>query len=87
MEFLGFYGANSVPRLSVKFLTEFVTKSFFQPMKKRAASVRALPYQFTDFAIGPGDFIYTVTSTNESAVKGQVKSLIRAVRTFLKERL
>ena len=74
MEFLGFYGANSVPASVGEILTEFVTK-LFSTNEKRAASVRALPYQFTDFAIGPNDFIYTVTSTNESAVKGQVKKL------------
>lgn len=84
MEFLGFYGANSVPASVGEILTEFVTK-LFSTDEKRAASVRALPYQFTDFAIGPNDFIYTVTSTNESAVKGQVKKLNPGGKDVLKK--
>jgi hypothetical protein len=75
MEFLGFYGANAVAVSVGDALKNFINK-IFSTDEKRAASVRALPYQFTDFVVGPNDFVYTVTSVSgtESA-KGQVKRL------------
>jgi len=75
MEFLGFYGANTVA-VSVGDVIKNFINNIFSTDEKRAASVRALPYQFTDFAVGPNDFIYTVTSTSggETPV-GQVKRL------------
>ena len=75
MEFLGFYGANTVAVSVGDALKNFITK-IFSTDEKRAASVRALPYQFTDFVVGPNDFIYTVTSASGTNVaKGQVKRL------------
>lgn len=75
MEFLGFYGANSVAVSVGDAIKNFINK-IFTTNAKRAASVRALPYQFTDFAVGPNDFIYTVTSAAGTAVQtGQVKRL------------
>lgn len=75
MEFLGFYGANTVA-VSVGDVVKNFINNIFSTDEKRAASVRALPYQFTDFAVGPNDFIYTVTSTSGAeTATGQVKRL------------
>lgn len=75
MEFLGFYGANTVAVSVGDAIKNFINK-IFSTDEKRAASVRALPYQFTDFAIGPNDFVYTVTSAaGKDTPKGQVKRL------------
>lgn len=75
MEFLGFYGANAVAVSVGDAIKSFINK-LFSTDEKRAASVRALPYQFTDFAVGPNDFIYTVTSTSGTDTpKGQIKRL------------
>lgn len=75
MEFLGFYGANTVA-VSVGDAIKNFINNIFSTDEKRASSVRALPYQFTDFVIGPKDFVYTVTSaSSELNPKGQVKRL------------
>lgn len=75
MEFLGFYGANTVA-VSVGDAIKNLINKIFTTDEKRAASVRALPYQFTDFVVGPNDFVYTVTSTSGTETpKGQVKRL------------
>ena len=75
MEFLGFYGANTVA-VSVGDAIKNLIGKIFSTDAKRAASVRALPYQFTDFVVGPNDFIYTVTSVSgDKAPKGQIKRL------------
>jgi len=75
MEFLGFYGANAVAVSVGDAIKNFINK-IFSTDEKRAASVRALPYQFTDFVVGPNDFVYTVTSTSGTETPtGQVKRL------------
>jgi len=75
MEFLGFYGANTVA-VSVGDAIKNLINKIFTTDEKRAASVRALPYQFTDFVVAPNDFVYTVTAaSDDSASKGQVKRL------------
>ena len=75
MEFLGFYGANTVAVSVGDAVKNFINK-IFSTDEKRAASVRALPYQFTDFVVGPNDFVYTVTSASGTETpKGQVKRL------------
>lgn len=75
MEFLGFYGANTVAVSVGDAIKNFINK-LFTTDEKRAASVRSLPYQFTDFVVGPNDFVYTVTSTAGSeTARGQVKRL------------
>lgn len=75
MEFLGFYGANTVAVSVGDAIKNFINK-IFSTDEKRAASVRALPYQFTDFVVGPNDFVYTVTSVSGTETpNGQVKRL------------
>lgn len=85
MRFLGFYGANTVAVSVGDLLKSFIT-DLFSTDAKRASSIRALPYQFTDFAVGPNDFIYTVTSTsNEVTSVGQVKKLNPGGKDVLKK--
>lgn len=76
MEFLGFYGANTVALSATDAISNFV-KKIFSNDEKKAASVLALPYQFNDFVVGPKDFIYTVTGyTGDKGLShGQVKRL------------
>ncbi len=75
MKFLGFYGANTVAVSVGDAIKNFINK-LFTTDEKRAASVRALPYQFTDFVVGPNDFVYTVTSASGTeTARGQVKRL------------
>lgn len=60
MEFLGFYGANTVTSSVLDVIYSFV-KKLFSNDEKVASSVLALPYQFTDIVVGPKDFIFTAT--------------------------
>ena len=84
MEFLGFYGANTVAVSVGEVVKNFIT-NIFSTDAKRAASVRSLPYQFTDFALGPNDFVYTVTSTADDKTSvGQVKRLNPGGKDVLK---
>lgn len=85
MEFLGFYGANTVAA-SVGDVIKGLINKVFTTDEKRAASIRSLPYQFTDFVVGPNDFIFTVTSTNDGDIpKGQVKRLNPGGKDVLKK--
>lgn len=76
MEFLGFYGANTVALSATDAISNFIT-NIFSNDEKKAASVLALPYQFNDFVVGPKDFIYTVTGDTgaKGLSYGQVKKL------------
>ena len=72
MEFLGFYGANTVKASAMDILQNIFNKFFSNDIKK-GSSVLALPYQFNDMVVGPQDFIYTATgTTGESQQSGQI---------------
>ena len=72
MEFLGFYGANTVKATAKDVLKNLFDKFFSNDIKK-GSSVLALPYQFNDMVVGPQDFIYTATgTTGESQQKSQI---------------
>ena len=73
LEFLGFYGANTVPVTVLDFLTGLVEDLFANDVKK-GASALALPYQIVDLAVGSEDFIYTATGrqTKLYTMTGQV---------------
>lgn len=66
MEFLGFYGANTVKATAADVLKNIFNKFFSNDIKK-GSSVLALPYQFNDMVLGPQDFIYTATGTTGSS--------------------
>lgn len=60
MEFLGFYGANTVPATVLDVLSNLMDRLFSNDTKK-SQEVLSLPYQFVDMVVGPDDFIYTAT--------------------------
>ena len=75
LEFLGFYGANSVEITVTQFITN-LWKKITLTDAKREVSVSRLPYQFVDLYVDKNDFIYTATGITGSAVqKGQIKQL------------
>ena len=72
MEFMGFYGANTVKATVGDVVQKFIDKIFSNDTKKGSA-VLALPYQFNDLVVGVDDFIYTTTgNTGDSSQTGQV---------------
>lgn len=73
LEFLGFYGANTVPASVIDVLSNFFGNLFSNDAKRDASTLR-LPYQFVDMVVGPNDFIYTVTGRQSLTViaTGQV---------------
>ena len=73
MEFLGFFGANTVALSATDVIGNFI-KGLFSNDEKKAASALSLPFQFNDFVVGPKDFVYTVTGEKDVAT-GQVKKL------------
>ena len=73
MEFLGFFGANTVALSPTDVISDFI-RGLFSNDEKKAASALALPFQFNDFVVGPKDFVYTVTGEKKVAA-GQVKKL------------
>lgn len=60
MEFLGFFGANTV-KASVTDVIKKLWKKLTSNDIKRAADEISLPYTFTDMAVDANDFIYTAT--------------------------
>ncbi len=82
MEFLGFYGANTVANSVLDVLSNLVTR-LFQNDAKRSASVLSLPYQFIDMVVGPEDFIYTATGKTNKGATGQVSVMNPGGRNIL----
>lgn len=67
MEFLGFFGANTVKATAgdvIKKLWDRLTSNDI----KRAADEISLPYAFTDIVVGPEDFIYTTTGKGGKSI-------------------
>ena len=73
-EFMGFYGANSVPA-SVSTVIKTIFDRLFSNDTKKGSSVLALPYQMNDLVVGPDDFIYTATAGKSGHSEGQVHIL------------
>ena len=73
MEFLGFFGANTVKATPLDVLS-ILWKRLTSNDIKRAADEISLPYAFTDIVVGPGDFVYTSTGkgTKSSIQSGQI---------------
>lgn len=76
MEFLGFYGANTVKATVLDVLQNIADKLFSNDAKKES-SVLALPYQFTDMVVGADDFIYTATGKTggDKSPTGQISMM------------
>ncbi len=73
-EFLGFYGANTVASTMSQVLQNIYNRLFVNDAKK-AASVKSLPYRFTDLDVGKDNFIYTATGRTTNTATGQIKVL------------
>ncbi len=75
--FLGFYGANTVNATLASVLTN-IKNRLFPNVKKHAASVKKLPYSFSDIAVDNKDFIYTCngyTTLSSAARNAQIRKL------------
>lgn len=75
-EFLGFYGANTLESSALDTLS-FLWDKLTSNEEKQAASVKALPYSFSDFAFDSEGFMVTCTgATGESRYgKGQIRKI------------
>lgn len=87
-EFLGFYGANQV-KASIKTVLQNMYNRIFSNDKKKAASEKQIPYQFTDLFVDDKDFVYTATGntnleTESSVQSGQIKRLSAGGSNILK---
>ena len=67
MEFLGFFGANTVKATASDVIKKLWDR-FTSNDIKRAADEISLPYAFTDIVVGPDDFIYTTTGKGGKSV-------------------
>lgn len=75
LEFMGFYGANSVKGSLASVLTNIKNK-IISNKDKKANSKQNLPYCFVDIAIDDGGFIYTCNGyTDKSGKTGQIRRL------------
>lgn len=76
MEFLGFFGANTVKATALDVLQN-LWKRLTSNDIKRAADEISLPYTFTDIVIGRDDFVYTATGkSGEDIIQtGQITML------------
>lgn len=77
LEFVGFYGANTVEVSFLDNLSNYFEK-IFTTNKKRALQDKKLPYQFVDLYIDSKDFVYTCTgrfTKDTKAETGQIKRL------------
>lgn len=77
LEFVGFYGANTVEVSFLDNLSNYFER-IFTTNKKRALQDKRLPYQFVDLYIDSKDFVYTCTgrfTKDTKAETGQIKRL------------
>lgn len=74
MEFLGFYGANTVTATVGSVLTN-IKNRIFPNNTKLENSAKRLPFCFVDLAIDDEGFIYTSTGYTDKARVGQVRKL------------
>lgn len=83
-EFLGFYGANTIPSTLGQVIRNLVNK-LVMTNDKRAASESTLPFQFTDIFIDSNDFVFTTTgNVSNSSQKGQIRKLSPGGKNVLK---
>lgn len=74
MEFLGFYGANTVTATIGSVFSNIISRIFPNNAKKENSAKR-LPFCFVDLAIDDKGFIYTSTGYTDKERKGQVRKL------------
>ncbi len=73
-EFMGYFGANTV-KSGVLGSIQNAFKRMFVNNTKKAASVSALPYVFTDLYIDDENFVYTSTGYTKGVRAGQIRKL------------
>ena len=74
MEFLGFYGANTVTATLGSVFTNIKNRIFPNNVKLEKTTKR-LPYSFVDLTIDDDGFIYTSTGYTDEERKGQIRKL------------
>jgi hypothetical protein len=74
MQFLGFYGSNTVTATLSSVFTN-IKNRVFPNNTKLGNSTKRLPFCFVDLAIDDEGFIYTSTGYTDNERKGQVKKL------------
>ncbi len=74
MEFLGFYGANTVTATLGSVFTN-IKNRIFPNNTKLENSAKRLPFSFVDLAIDNEGFIYTSTGYTDKERKGQIRKL------------
>ena len=74
MEFVGFYGANTVTATLGSVFTN-IKNRIFPNNTKLEKTTKRLPYSFVDLAIDDEGFIYTSTGYTDKERKGQIRKL------------
>ena len=74
MEFLGFYGANTV-NATIGNVFSNIKNRILPNNTKKGNSTKRLPYCFVDLTIDNDGFIYTSTGYTDSSRKGQIRKL------------
>ena len=74
MEFLGFYGANTVTA-TIGSVFSNIKNRIFPNNTKKGNSTKRLPFCFVDLALDDQGFIYTSTGYTDTSRKGQVRKL------------
>lgn len=75
LDFLGFYGANSV-KGSLSSILNNIKNKLFSNNEKKSKSSRNLPYCFTDITIDNNGFVYTCNGyTSKYGNSGQIRRL------------
>ena len=75
-EFKGFYGANSV-ETTVLDTMQFIWEKLTGNDAKKSATVKKLPYSFTDFALDKDGYMLVCTGTTDGVTngKGQIRKI------------
>ena len=69
LEFMGFYGSNTVESSALDALS-FLWDKITSNDEKKSASVKKLPYSFADLCFDPDDFMVTCTGSLSTSVYG-----------------
>lgn len=79
-EFMGFYGSNTVKSSALDTLA-YLWDKLTSNEQKKAASIKKLPYSFTDFVFDKNGFMITCTGATSSSIyatsneEGQIKKI------------
>lgn len=71
--FLGFFGSNKVS-VTEKLLADRLWR-MISTQEQKDKMIRYVPVEYKNFALGPDNFVYTVSNFEDDSQKGQVKKL------------